>query len=335
MAEALPSTNLNLMMIRNAVGYTANDLAGMTLHSGVNRWGFFTPDPAEWNRFFGVNPTSPYPMGLFRGYLHDWRCFACEDIDNATTFLSNVFIDFNIRWFPAWSINRNYLHTFTVYFARQANYADKVVVPNYNVAQFGSSFRIVVSKDTPPDGGDPLVSGTTYYLRIFKTPAYIGNDWDDRQSSTPSTNHDATGLWWDLPFTIPVNPFPMTIGFGTNEAYAWNTGTERGVSATVQVVNNTYAEQTVTMEVQWRKSDDVTVINTQSVQVVVPAGTYDGTTVTAGLNSGAVSGNMTADNTVGQTVKVYARFTQLLSGISLPTSFVFLRDITVQNTLPA
>lgn len=340
MSGKLPNTNISVSLVSQTIGDSKFGITELVTSPAVNRWGIFTPDREEWRRFFGVSPTAPYPLGIFRGYEHDWQCYALEDIADKTTHSSNVLCNIIIKKFPDNSVSHNVMQNWSVYFSRLNDFykGGGVIVPNYNNQNFASGdFMVVVDKTTPPDGGAPIQAGDTVYLKIQKNGDPVTNGWDNRQSFLPTAGSDASSTWWIKPFTIPASPFSNTIGFGSNTSfYAWNQSPDnRRVAANIEVINNTEYVKDLSVDIKWLLND-TSIINQQTILIQATGSVIhpDGS-ISPGVGSGYTEGAASGVMTVGSSITPYVKFSYTIAGAIMNTDWVPYTPIIVTVNPPS
>ena len=242
---ALPTSNITLSMVGNAIGSGSRDLGILRTSINNNFWGFAKAYSLD--KDWGANPQPPYKLGDYRGYDHYWRCWAMQGIaDNSTHYEDNTRFDVRILNFPDWSVPDGTNHVLKVEFKRSNDYqqgAGSLIETKTLNNEY--SFPIFFNNVNPPDGGAALSAGQTVYIRVTHISSEIRR-WDNRESLTPEFRTDE----YVFPFVIKAKGWTNYTFLYTASISAFDVAGTKSVRARVQVKNDNPGDVTVSWQAE-------------------------------------------------------------------------------------
>jgi hypothetical protein len=216
---ALGNTNITVTLVKNTIGETTNRISELVLSEKVNRWGINFPsmsglDVAKW--WGKPNPAAPYPLGIFRGYDHTWRCFSFGE-KNVPSYndWQQHYITIPIRFFPAWSVEPAVTHYFSIWYKTTSDFEHggyQVVNDNDYTVNNDGTITINFNPLSLPFGGGESPGNRHYYYYIihYSSPA---RRWDDNASLEVLTQKGSNwGILVDV--YVPAYPWNETVWIG-------------------------------------------------------------------------------------------------------------------------
>ena len=194
---ALSTTSITLAQVKTETGLTSNDLSTLLLSASVNKWGFnipnnsVTPYTDYQTKFWGTEtPESPFPLGAFLGYDHEWRCYAFDTKPalsvNEDDILENIAVGFH--YFPAWSESPvgSMTHYFNVYWNTTDSWGSPTTIyidyPVVNGEDLILPDLYTGSRGLAPDNVTTLGAGDGCYYKIVYSNSSQDRRWDNYNS---------------------------------------------------------------------------------------------------------------------------------------------------------
>ena len=302
---ALPNTGISTSLVANTIGAGSNDVGTLCTHPNVNEFGFNTPDATQMSNYWGktvqerveqgngyLTPGAiGYPLGVFRGYDHNWLTFKANNFGerspDSNDYYKPLIIQFPIQFTKASMSNMPFVpvgHTFSVYFNRVNNFTagNGTLMPEYtNVTGAYPYMEINVSIFNPPDGGSALAENSTFYLKV------VHNSSPERRWFISGETHQTASAGGDsyvFQVTVPNDPYTYVINLGTYSGIFVEYNTTYIYNVNVNINADLRVDTQVPVEVQISKSSDFSVTvftqtgtisclkNTTSPGTAVPSG---------------------------------------------------------------
>ncbi|WP_321425007.1 hypothetical protein [uncultured Bacteroides sp.] len=325
----LPNTGITTSLVSSTIGQASNQVSTLCLSDKVNMYGFNSPDYLEQDKFFGKNPTERnvinqgvskvgYPLGVFRGYDHNFVTFRNDEpyLDNTLSqFDGTIYVNLPIIPMGGTDITSTD-HTFAVYFNRinDFTHTSHVAVNLGNNLGSYPNWYFTINVNNPPDGGAPLTPGSVVYFKIvhLSSPSrkWVGDD-----SIT-------------FPITLPVNPYSNIVYPNVYCFSSYISGTYY-FGANIDIMSDTQANGIYTVFLECSTNSGFLNPVGGSVDIAYSDNKGNGGTPEDNGN-GAINFSSSAINhqfSVGQTVYWHWHPAGTSSWQDLPTT-------TVTNTMP-
>lgn len=263
---ALGTSNISTTLVRDEIGESTNKVSELVLSPNVNYFGFNTPGYYN-NVFWGKDVTgrtgtsANYPLGLFRGYDHDWvtrmmggRTRISDDDYEATTViqisvaLAAPFLETK----PDVTID----YYFTVQFSRQDDFhqgggTDIITNVPKSINSTNETFTVSFENDAPPDGGAALAENETFYINVIRESSperrwYIQGE-DLITSNQGGDNYVQS-------FTVPEDPYTYQVYISDVTMNAWMSP-EQTAAGVITVNADVRVAGTVDVEIEMSDTD--------------------------------------------------------------------------------
>lgn len=335
---ALPTTNISVTLVKNAISESTTDVGGLVTSLSVNVWGINSPDGAQQNRCWGVlNQASPYQLGMFRGYDHTWRCWALEEIaQNSSDFLDPISASLILRGFPGWSIADSAIHTFDILFKRTSNFEQggyTTLSANMTMQNL-YEYQFTFSTTSPPDGGAALTAGQVVYIAVVHKSSPV-RKWDDNRSATPYEYQIGTNNTWIKAITVPSDPYTYNLSIYDEQSYMTIINpSDKYLTSSLTLRIDTRTDQTVSCESQYSKNSDFAVeVQSLSDTQVVTKNSTGGSPELRDFTMQSAPSNYFA---VGDTVYYRSRISYSYSDpVNYTTNWTATKSLVVSALLPS
>ncbi|PTN08032.1 hypothetical protein C8N47_11172 [Mangrovibacterium marinum] len=329
---ALPETNITTTIVRNAIGAASSSIGDLRKSSLNNWWGFSSVQRG----WADQSPSSHFKLGDYRGYDHTFRCWSFEAaFQSATEWGELLSFTIGLHKFPVWSIQDDADHLFDILFKRTSNFeqggytvfASNVTMNNQ------TSYTFTMNPSSPPDGGDAIEDGATFYLAIVHTssPAL---KWDDNKWFGTPAGQLGGNNYALIEATTPVDLCNYYVyQYAQTASMYFASPTQRGIIGSFDIMIDVRANLTVYAQIEFCKSSGFDV----DVQTLGPSALLIKNSSTGTYEQRTISYNGTPSTLfgVGDTVYYRSKITRVSdSNVTHSTNYTNIKSLVVSNQLP-